>query len=69
MVLANLIILATGEVTKEAGSGGVIGTLGLNWKLFMAQLLNFGIVLFVLWKWVFRPVAGALETRRQRVEE
>lgn len=43
-------------------------TLGLNWKLFLAQAINFSIVLFVLWRWVFRPVAGALEARRQRIE-
>lgn len=46
-----------------------IGTLGLNWKLFLAQLINFGIVIFVLWKWVFKPVTSALEARRKRIEE
>ena len=45
-----------------------IGTLGLNWKLFLAQLLNFGVVLFVLWRWVFRPLSGALEQRRLKIE-
>lgn len=44
-----------------------IGTLGLNWKLFLAQLVNFGIVLVILWKWVFKPLSGALEQRRQRI--
>ena len=46
-----------------------IGTLGLNWKLFLAQLINFGVVIFILWKWVMKPVVGALEARRARVEE
>lgn len=46
-----------------------IGTLGLNWKLFLAQIINFGIVVLILWKWVFKPVAGALENRRQKIEE
>lgn len=46
----------------------MLGTLGINGKLFLAQLVNFAIVLFVLWRWVFGPVAGALEKRRQRVE-
>ena len=46
-----------------------IGTLGLNWKLFVAQLVNFGIVIFILWKWVMKPVVGALESRRARIEQ
>ena len=46
-----------------------IGTLGLNWKLFLAQLVNFGVVIFILWKWVMKPVVGALEARRLRIEE
>lgn len=53
---------------EHATDPNFIGTLGLNWKLFLAQLVNFAIVLFILWKWVFKPVAGALEQRRLRVE-
>ena len=49
-------------------SAGFIGTLGINWKLFLAQLVNFGIVIFILWKWVMKPVVGALEARRARIE-
>ena len=47
----------------------VLRTLGLNWKLFIAQAINFSIILFILWRWVFKPVAGALEARRQKIEE
>ncbi len=48
---------------------GVLGTLGVNWKLLIAQLVNFGIVLFVLWKWVFGPVARGLENRTKKIEQ
>lgn len=54
---------------EQATEPNFIGTLGLNWKLFLAQLINFGIVILILWKWVFKPVAGALETRRQKIED
>jgi F-type H+-transporting ATPase subunit b len=50
----------------EAPSG--IAALGLNVKLFAAQLINFAVVLFVLWKWVFTPVAKNLEARTKRIE-
>lgn len=54
---------------EHAAEPNFIGTLGLNWKLFLAQLINFGIVILILWKWVFKPVAGALEKRRQKIED
>ncbi|MDP3994120.1 MAG: F0F1 ATP synthase subunit B [Candidatus Doudnabacteria bacterium] len=70
MNFPSLVFLAT-EVAEHAapGSAGVLGTLGLNWKLFLAQLVNFGVVIFILWKWVMKPVVGALEARRIRIEE
>lgn len=60
------------EVAAESSgkpSGGVVGLLGLNWKLFAAQLINFALVVFVLWKWVFNPVTNALEKRTKKIEE
>ncbi|MDP3740876.1 MAG: F0F1 ATP synthase subunit B [bacterium] len=65
----DIIFLATTAAVENAPeTSGVVGTLGLNWKLFLAQLVNFGIVLLVLWKWVFKPLVGALEGRRQKIE-
>ena len=47
---------------------GIVGMFGLNWKLFLAQLVNFGIILFVLWKWVFGPVTKGLSDRTEKIE-
>lgn len=47
---------------------GVLGTLGVNWKLFIAQLINFGIVLFVFWKWVVKPLGKTLTDRTAKIE-
>lgn len=55
--------------SAEASSGGVAGTLGLNLTYFIGQLITFSIVLFVLWKWVFTPVAKKLTERTERVEK
>lgn len=57
----------------ESGAHGavaepsVLGTLGINWTLLIAQLVNFGIVLFVLWKWVFTPVSKKLAERSEKI--
>jgi F-type H+-transporting ATPase subunit b len=57
------------ETAVQETSPSFIGTLGLNWKLFFGQLVNFGIVIFVLWKWVFTPLTDALEKRRRTIED
>ncbi|MBI4363523.1 MAG: F0F1 ATP synthase subunit B [Candidatus Doudnabacteria bacterium] len=67
------IILAVTETAQEAveplKDGGVLGTLGINWKLFIAQLINFGIVLFIFWKWVVNPLGRTLTERQEKIEK
>jgi F-type H+-transporting ATPase subunit b len=55
--------------TAHATEPGIAGMFGISWKLFIAQLVNFAIVLLVLWKWVFTPVTRALQKRTARIEE
>lgn len=64
----NLAAEAAVETSKEP-SGGVVGLLGLNWKLFVAQLINFGVIVFIVWKWVLTPVTTALENRTKKIEQ
>ena len=56
------------EEGKTVEEKGVIGMFGINWKLFLAQLVNFSIILFVLWKWVFGPVTSGLTKRTEKIE-
>lgn len=69
MSIASQILLASTAATEAVNEPTFIGTLGLNWKLFLAQLINFGIIFFILWRWVFRPISSALEARRQKIEK
>jgi F-type H+-transporting ATPase subunit b len=46
----------------------VLGTLGIDWKLFIAQLFNFAVVLFVFWKWVVGPLGKTLTDRQNKIE-
>lgn len=49
--------------------GETIKTLGLDWPKLIAQLVNFGIVLFVLWRFAYKPVLAMLDQRREKVAE
>ncbi len=49
--------------------GETLQTLGIQWPKLIAQLINFAIVMFVLWKWAYQPVLKMLELRREKVAE
>ncbi len=49
--------------------GETLQTLGIQWPKLIAQLINFAIVMFVLWKWAYQPVLRMLELRREKVAE
>ncbi len=54
------------EVSEATGG---LGSLGINLKIFIAQLVNFAIVLFVLWKWAYTPLVKLLDERSSRIEK
>lgn len=60
---------AADATSGSSGIGSAIALLGINWKLLIAQLVNFAIVLFVLWKWVFTPLSEKLAERTARIEK
>lgn len=49
--------------------GETLTKLGIYWPKLIAQTINFGIVLFVLWKFAYRPVLAMLEQRREKIAE
>lgn len=57
------------QLAAEAAKTDVLGTLGINWKLFLAQLVNVGIVIFVLSKWVFKPLVKLMEERTKKIDD
>lgn len=57
---------AVAEAEKDTG---MVGTLGINWKLFLAQLVNFGIILYILRRFVFLPISKKLEERSEKIEK
>jgi F-type H+-transporting ATPase subunit b len=45
----------------------LINALGLDWRILIAQLVNFAILIFVLWRFAYQPVFKILEERRLKV--
>lgn len=46
-----------------------LANLGIDWKLFLAQAVNFLILLFVLRRYAYKPMLEFLENRSERIEK
>jgi len=51
----------------EPASAGVLGTLGINGTFFLAQLVNFGLVVFIVWKWIYKPLLNVMAERSRKI--
>ena len=47
---------------------GILGQLGVNWRLLLTQGVNFFVLLVVLNIFVFKPLTKIIEERRKRIE-
>lgn len=43
--------------------------LGLDWKILLAQIVNFTILLLVLWKFAYKPLKKMLNDRTTKIEQ
>jgi F-type H+-transporting ATPase subunit b len=59
----------TPEVQQVAQEAGVAASLGLDWKIFIAQLINFSVILLIVWKWVYTPLVKAMDARTEKIEQ
>ncbi|MFH1012452.1 MAG: F0F1 ATP synthase subunit B [Candidatus Peregrinibacteria bacterium] len=46
-----------------------LSNLGIDFKVLIAQIINFGILLFVLIKVLYKPILNALEARQKKIAE
>ena len=53
----------------EPSSTGLLGSLGISLPLFLGQLVNFAIVMFVMWKWVFTPLVALMDKRSKEIAD
>ena len=61
------------EFIVLAADGGVVSditkTFGVNWQLFISQLVAFIVVALVLKKFAYKPVLDMLDQRRERIAQ
>jgi F-type H+-transporting ATPase subunit b len=59
-------------LAEQSGDGQleqIAQTFGVDWQHLIAQMISFGIVCFVLYRFAYRPVLAVLEKRRQQIAE
>lgn len=47
----------------------LIQALGLDVRILLAQFVNFSILVFVLWRFAYKPLFKILEERREKIEK
>lgn len=45
----------------------IIAVFGIDWKLLLIQAVNFGIVLFVLHRYLYKPVLKLIADRQEKI--
>lgn len=50
-------------------SADLLGSLGINLVAFLSQLISFGIVFFILWRWGFPVILRTLDKRQAVIRE
>src|SRR5664279_2428385 len=47
----------------------LISTFGVDWKLLIAQLINFFVLFFVLKRYAYGPIVKMLDDRKDKIEK
>lgn len=47
----------------------LIGTFHIDWKLILAQLINFAVVFFVLYKFAIKPLSKLMDERKATISQ
>ena len=68
-MFSSLLTLAelTGHAAEPTGPTKIMQDFGISLPGIAAQVLNVGIVVFILWKFAFKPVLATLDERQQKI--
>lgn len=48
---------------------GLLGAFGVDWKLLLVQVVNFGILIVALWYFLYKPVLQVLTKRQALIQQ
>lgn len=67
----NLLFLAATEASAGGGNPIVMiaNNFGLDLKILIAQIINFGIVAFLLYRFAFKPILETIEQRQTEISD
>ena len=49
--------------------GEIAAVFGINWKLLIIQAVNFGLLLLILWKFLYIPLVRMMAERQAAIEK
>lgn len=47
----------------------ILQSFGVDWKLLLAQFINFAIVVLVLWRFAIKPLTKTMDKRNQEIDK
>ena len=49
--------------------GEIAAVFGINWKLLLIQSVNFGVLLLILWRYLYTPLVKMMAKRQTAIEQ
>lgn len=47
----------------------IVKVFGINWKLLLIQGVNFGVLLLILWRLLYRPLISIISKRQEAIKK
>ena len=72
LIIAQAAVPAADAAAHGEAAGGITKItqeFGISWPFLLAQILNFSIVAFVLWRFAFKPVLAMLDERQKKISD
>ncbi|MCL2280742.1 F0F1 ATP synthase subunit B [Candidatus Saccharibacteria bacterium] len=67
--MEKIFCLFASTETGEQASEGIFGALGIDWKVLIFQAIAFGILVFILAKWVYPPILAMLNRNQKLIDD
>src|SRR5580704_4323951 len=67
--MRDLIMFASIGSDLAETAKGTAETFGVDWPHFIAQLISFSVVAFLLYRFAYKPILDVLEERRHRIAD